>query len=68
MHAIRDEQAQAYSIALAVRALHHDILLFACSELAVWVEHRFVLSPRSLRGWLQPLSGPLRAVQLAVDV
>ena len=28
-HAIREAQAQAYSIALAVRAVHHDILLFA---------------------------------------
>ena len=29
-HAICEAQAQAYSIALAVREVHHNILLFGC--------------------------------------
>ena len=75
-HAIREAQAQAqaYSIMIApsVRAVHHDILLFACSELAVSVEHLFEVFLRFLRGGgggegLQPLAGPLLAVHLAVD-
>ena len=53
-HAIREAQAQAqaYSIMIApsVRAVHHDILLFACSELAVSVEHLFEVFLRFLRG------------------
>ena len=66
-HAIREAQAQAqaYSIMIApsVRAVHHDILLFACSELAVSVEHLFEVFLRFLRGGgggegLPPMGAP----------
>ena len=34
-HVIREAQAQAYSIVLAVRAVHHDMFLCSCSVLAL---------------------------------
>ena len=50
----------------AVRAVRHDILLVASSELAVWVEHNniFVVPAVGAARGLQPLAGPVLAVQL----